>query len=324
MSGLISIIIPHFNRTTLLAQTVESVKQQGYRKWEIIIVDDQSEEEEWQQLLQYASDKIKIIQRKEGIKGPSACRNLGVIEATGEYLLFLDSDDLLAPHCLQQRVDAMKQNPDLDAGVFLMEQFERHPGDNKEVFNTRMDKGGWIAAFIENSNPWNVTCPIWRKDSFEKIGGFDDSFLYMEDPDLHLRALYAALCFQTFYNLPPDCFYRAHHFDETKTAFYRNSILYRIRFYRKLTSGYYDDDFIMQHTNSIKKGVNQLIRTFLFSRRRQYPALFDELTEWMKSSGLYSSSEIFRYKFLLNTGNTKNRLLQTLKIKGICYNLLPV
>lgn len=293
-------------------------------EWEIIVVDDQSTAEEWKKVQHFACDTIRVIQRTEGMKGPSASRNLGVTHARGEYLLFLDSDDLLAPHCLQQRVAAMKQNPDLDAGVFLMEEFERHPGDNWEVFNTRVDKDGWIAAFIENNNPWNVTCPIWRKDSFEKIGGFDDSFLYMEDPDLHLRALYAGLCFQTFYNLPPDCFYRAHHFDETKSSFYHNSILYRIRFYRKLTSGYYDDGFIMQHTNSIKRGVNQLIRTFLFSRRRQYPALFDELTEWMKSSGLYSSSEIFRYKFLLNTGNTKNRLLQTLKIKGICYNLLPV
>lgn len=320
---MVSVIIPHFNRTTLLAQTVESVKQQGYHKWEIIIVDDQSEEEEWQQLQQYASDKIKIIQRKEGIKGPSACRNLGVIEATGEYLLFLDSDDLLAPHCLQQRVDAMKQNPDLDAGVFLMEQFERHPGDNKEVFNTRMDKGGWIAAFIENSNPWNVTCPIWRKDSFEKIGGFDDSFLYMEDPDLHLRALYTGLQFETFYNLPPDCYYHIHHFDETKAKFYFNSILYRILFYQKLTSRFYSTQFIIQHKVSIKRGVNSLIRTFLYSRKNEFPELYLMLVLWMKTSGLFSRSDRMKYQLLLNLGNTNNVMLRASKIKRLCYSLLP-
>lgn len=323
MTESVSIIIPHFNRTTLLLETIESVLKQTYSTWEMIIVDDQSDSDEWIKLQQFASDQVKIIQREHGEKGPSACRNLGAKHANGEFLIFLDSDDLLSSFCLQQRIDAMNDNPELDVCIFLMKEFEETPDDNNRVFNRDVDEAKWISAFIKNENPWNVTCPIWKRDAFLRTGGFDESLLYMEDPDLHLRALQSGLRFKTMYHLPADCFYRVHHFDETKSSFYYNSILYRIKFYQKLTSGLYPDAFVQQYKQDIRKGVSVLVRTFLYSRRNQFQDLYNELIIWMKSSGLYLSLEIFKYQLLLNVGNTNNSILKRLKVKGLCYKLLP-
>lgn len=318
-----SIIIPHFNRISLLKETISSIFSQSIENWEIIIVDDQSDNAEWAALQKFASDKVKVLQRKQGEKGPSSCRNLGAHHAKGDYLLFLDSDDLLAPFCVGQRASAMEAHREADACVFLMREFENGHHENGSIFNLQVEEKKWIASFIRNENPWNVTCPIWKKDSFQRAGGFDESLLYMEDPDLHLRALNMGLQFKTFYLMPADCYYRVHHFDKTKSSFYYNSIMYRIRFYQKLTGGFYSKDFLVQYNRDIKVGVNSLIKTFLYSRKNQYPELYIELLDWMHTSGLYSDNEIRKYRFLIETGNTESRLLQKLKIKGICYNMLP-
>lgn len=320
---MVSIIIPHFNRSLLLKETIDSIKNQTYPDWEIIVVDDGSDEAEWKKLKSYEEEGIKIFQRTDGQKGPSRSRNIGVSKCSGKYLIFLDTDDLLASFCLEQRVISIKANPEMDACVFLMQEFEQKPGDNDGVYNLEIEEVKWIDSFIKNENPWNVTCPIWKKEAFIRTGGFDESFLYMEDPEIHLRALQSGLRFKTMYHLPADCFYRVHHFDETKSSFYYNSILYRIKFYRKLTSGFYPCSFVQQYKKEIKKGTSILIKTFLYSRRSQFNDLYNELMTWMKSSGLFSFVEILRYRLLLNAGNTEITFLKRLKIKGMCYKLLP-
>lgn len=320
---MISIIIPHFNRSEIIGTTIETVKAQTDDDWEIIIVDDISDAEEWQNLQKYASEKIKIFQRQGKFKGPSACRNEGAQIASGDYLIFLDSDDLLANFCLQQRGEVMQSNRDLDAAVFLMQEFEDEDLVNGKIFNRQIERSAWIGAFLRNENPWQTMCPIWKRESFLKIGGFDEHFLFMEDPELHLRALSKNLNFETFYKLPADCYYRVNHLDETKKDFYYNSIFYRIRFYRKLTSGFYPAEFLLDHKKEIKSGINNLIKTFLYSRKNDFIDLYANLMNWIKSCGFFSTLEIVRYSILLNLGNSNSRLLKRLKIKGICYQLLP-
>ncbi|MDP4285492.1 MAG: glycosyltransferase [Bacteroidota bacterium] len=321
----VSIIIPHFNRSVLLQQTINSVKAQTYTDWEIIIVDDGSDEIEWERLKTYEEEKIKIYQRTDGTKGPSRCRNIGVSKSKGTYLIFLDSDDLLADFCLGQRVGEIEKDNNTGMAVFLMEEFNDYPGDTKTCFNIDVPFPKLRGLFIQNRNPWNVTCPIWKRDFFEKTGGFDESFLFMEDPDLHLRVLNKApgnikIC----YDKPADCYYRINHIDNTKESFWYHSIFYRIQFYKKITSGAYANDFVISHQQDIRIGVYHLIRTFLYSRKKQFPELYTELIAWMKESRLFSTFEITKFRFLINTGNSASGILQKLRFRGICYKLLPV
>lgn len=289
-----------------------------------MIVDDKSDDDVYNELRKLESEKIHVFQRGNETKGPSACRNIGAKKAKGEYLIFLDSDDLLKSFCLKQRVSVMEQNGSLGMSVFLMEEFKTQPGDCKTYFNRRVQESQMVSSFIRNQNPWQTMAPIWRKTFFEKVGGFDEDLLFMEDPELHLRALLKdEKKIRTFYDHPADCYYRMNHFDEAKEGFYYNSIMYRIRFYQKLTSGFYSLQFVKKYARDIKAGVNQLIKTFLYSRVNQFPELFADLMLWMKSSGIYSSAEIMRYRLLIKTGNTENRILKAMKVRGLFYKILP-
>ncbi len=131
----VSVVIPHFNRARLLSETLESIHQQSVADWEVIIVDDGSEPEEWAAIRAMESDRIRVLQRTNGIKGPSRCRNMGAAEARGELLLFLDSDDVLAPWCLGQRLERVSQEPELGVWVFPVMLFHQRPGDGAQCWN---------------------------------------------------------------------------------------------------------------------------------------------------------------------------------------------
>lgn len=324
MNTLVSVIIPHFNRSLLLKETIDSVKKQTYTDWEIIIVDDGSDENEWERLKTYEEEKIKIFQRTDGQKGPSRCRNIGVCKSIGKYLLFLDTDDLLADFCLAQRVGVMEGNVNAAKSVFLMEEFINTIGDLKRYFNIDAPFSKLEGLFLQNKNPWQTMAPIWRKDFFEKVGGFDENFLFMEDPDLHLRALkIGGDAIKICYDKPADCYYRVNHIDNTKQSFWHHSIFYRIQFYKKVSGGLYSQDFIVNHTKDIRIGVYELIKTFLYSRKNQFPELYVELINWMRESKLFSKFEILKLRFLMRFGNSTLAILRKLKVQGICYKLLP-
>lgn len=322
---MVSIIIPHFNRSALLQETINSVIEQTYKNWEIIIVDDGSDEAEFAKIKEYDNEQnIKVVQRVNGIKGPSSCRNLGVKIAKGEYLLFLDSDDLLAPFCLQQRVERMEKADTVQLGIFKMLEFNKKPGDSNTVFNKDIAVSDMSGSFIRNENPWNVTCPIWRKNFFENVGGFDEEMFFMEDPEIHLRAINDPNGkIKFYYNYPADCYYRIHHMDDTKQDFWYNSIYYRLLFYKKIITKNYHESFVLENADNIKKGIYSLIKVFLYSRKNQFPKLYDDLISLLKESKLFSLLEIMRIVTLLSVGNAQSLLLKKLKLKGVCYKLLP-
>lgn len=188
MLPLISIIIPHFNRASLLLQTIESIKQQDYQNWEVIIVDDSSSKEQWNLVQRYASEKIYIIERSDGLKGPSRCRNLGVAKSKGDYIIFLDSDDLLAPWCLSQRVDAIQKHPQNDLWVFQVLLFEQKPGDMNTCWNN-LEGNNDLERFIRSNPPWHTSSPIWKRNVFINNGGFNEMLIYGDDSELHIRLL---------------------------------------------------------------------------------------------------------------------------------------
>jgi glycosyltransferase involved in cell wall biosynthesis len=207
----VSIVTPSYNRKELLKETIQSVIYQTYLNWEHIIVDDGSSDD----LLEMVSgfhkkeSRIRLIQNDTGNKGASVCRNIGWQEAKGEYIIFLDSDDLLAPYCLEQRVKIMEQNPDLDFAVFPLLVFDMEP--EKAIYLWNVDKGADdLRRFLRLDAVWQTTGPIWRKLALSKINGFNEKLSCWQDLDLHTRALLAKLRYKKFYDQQPDCYYRRH------------------------------------------------------------------------------------------------------------------
>lgn len=323
---MISIIIPHYNRSVLLKDALQSVYKQLYKNWEVIIVDDGSNEEEFSIISNYVEteSKVKLLKRTSPKKGPSVCRNEGLQNSKGEFIIFLDSDDLLKDFCLQQRHQIISNSPETGIAIFLIENFTKFPGDLGTNFNINIPKEKLIAAFLENNNPWQTMAPIWRKSFLLEIGGFDEELIFMEDPDLHLRALKKDLNkLQICYNKPADCYYRIHHNDKTKTGFYYNSILYRILFLKKIIRDEKDSDFYNNYKKNIKKGILTLLNQFLFSRVNEFKDLYNQFIILLKESKLFTKSEIRRVTFLIRLGNYENVFAKKMKLKGLCYLLLP-
>jgi glycosyltransferase involved in cell wall biosynthesis len=321
---MVSIIIPHFNRADLLKETIESVINQSYHKWELIIVDDGSTVQEFATIMQYLlwDSRITIQQRQSANKGPSACRNEGGASAKYNYLLFLDSDDLLKPFCLEQRMAFMQQNSQAGMAVFLIENFKVTPGDTMTYFNKDLPFNKLIGAFLQNRNPWQTMAPIWKKEFFNQLGGFDETLLFMEDPDLHLRALIAnRAIIKIVYDQPADCYYRINLFDITKQNFYFNSIKYRIMFYKSFIEK--NKLIIESYATDIRKGIYTMIRIFLYYRKNEFPDLYNELVDLINVDSLFSKYERRKLQFLILTGNSNSWFAKKVKFKGLFFRLLP-
>ena len=205
---LVSIITPLYNRVDLIRETLRSVMRQTYEHWELLIVDDGSTDGSYEYVTNQANHepKIRVFQRDRNPKGAPTCRNIGLQKATGQYVIFLDSDDLLAPHCLMQRTDAFQRHLDHDFLVFPIQYFEQEVGDRQDLF-FRYFHQDYITSFLLKSH-WITMSPIWKKEALVRIGGFDEHLACMQDSDLHLRALIASMRFQVLRKASVDGYLR--------------------------------------------------------------------------------------------------------------------
>jgi len=204
---IVSIIIPTKNRCALLAETLESLRSQTYPHWEAVVVDDGSTDGTIERIeaLAYEEKRIRLLRRERPPAGGNTCRNEGVLHSKGALVMFLDSDDLLAPFCLAQRVEAMQNNPDLDFAIFPMRVFRQTPGDTPFLWNTDTEEND-IDRFLSIDPPWSVACPIWRRQVLTKLGVWNESIPCWQDAVYHLEVLAKGLVYKRFHT--PDCFYR--------------------------------------------------------------------------------------------------------------------
>jgi glycosyltransferase involved in cell wall biosynthesis len=204
----VSIIIPHYNRSRLLKEAVTSVLASRYSAVEVIIVDDGSSNDEFTNASALAGDKVRVIRRDGGKKGPSRCRNVGAAESAGELIIFLDSDDVMAPWCITERLDQRTLLSDADCWVFPVLIFSSTPKDAKYLWNDLDTDDDDALRFARSDPPWHTSSVLWKKSAFLRIGGFDENLLYGDDSDLHLRAVLSGLGVCKFPEALPDVFVR--------------------------------------------------------------------------------------------------------------------
>lgn len=204
----VSIVIPHFNRSRLLRDTVDSVHAQQGVDWELIIVDDGSSSDELMEVLKLVGPRVKVLRREDGIKGPSRCRNIGWRAACSNHVMFLDSDDLLAPWCLQKRLRsaAVTQSQGVQR-VYPVMLFKNTPGDLNLLWNT-MEGGDPILRFLTSDPPWHTSSVLWTREALERLSGFDETVMYGDDAELHARALLSGMRFELCLDTDPDVFIR--------------------------------------------------------------------------------------------------------------------
>lgn len=196
-TGLVSVIIPTRNRRDLLRETIESVRAQTYPHWEAVVVDDGSDDgtAEMIEALCREEPRIRYMAREGAVAGANACRNQGMAASRGEYLIFLDSDDLLAPECIAERMRALESCLEASFVAFMGEMFAVRPGDIALYHNVFTDVSD-LDRFLALDNPWHTASPIWRREALLRLGPWDESLPSWQDWEYHVRALVAGMPYE--------------------------------------------------------------------------------------------------------------------------------
>lgn len=179
---LVSIIIPTFNRAAWLGGAIDSVLDQTFGDFELLVIDDGSTDDTKEIVTSY-DNKVKYFYQSN--KGPSAARNLGIKQARANLLTFLDSDDRWLKDKLQVHVEMMMSNPNVKI-CYTDEIWIRH-GKRVNPKKTHQKYSGWI---YQQCLPLCIISPssvMISREVFEKVGLFDENLPVCEDYDLWLR-----------------------------------------------------------------------------------------------------------------------------------------
>ena len=185
----VSVIIPVYNRAHLIAQTLQSVAGQTFADWECIVVDDGSTDESAAAVQGFvdADSRFRLIRQANA--NAASARNRGAAEARGEFLAFLDSDDLFELDKLAWQVERLRQDP---SAVLVYGESMGFSGEGSWqggfLFSRISDKpqGPPPLAFegLLTMNP--IIAPLVRASAFREAGGFDTSLASAEDWDMWL------------------------------------------------------------------------------------------------------------------------------------------
>lgn len=178
MEPLVSVIIPTYNRLELLKETVESARNQLFREFEIIVVDDGSIDgtAEW---LKARSDIRSLSQANAGI---ATSRNNGAAIARGRWLAFLDHDDLWDQEKLKDQMEFISENPDV---ALVAARHVRLGKRFRASSHPKWIKGDLLVKAYSESFIHTSSVMI-RKDVFDKIGGFPPKYRFADEFDVWL------------------------------------------------------------------------------------------------------------------------------------------
>ncbi|AXS82091.1 glycosyltransferase [Marinobacter sp. Arc7-DN-1] len=189
---VISVITPTYNRARFLPNAVASVLAQTHADLELIIVDDGSEDNTRNVLKPFLADKRVRYFHQEN-QGQSHARNLALKQATGDFIAFLDSDDVWAPDKLEKQLAVFRANPEVDI-VHGDEAIINEQGAVISLQNMRRYSGR-ITRYLLADNSVSITTALVRRRCFDEMGGFDTSVGVADDYELWLR-FSARYCYQ--------------------------------------------------------------------------------------------------------------------------------
>jgi glycosyltransferase involved in cell wall biosynthesis len=207
----VSVIIPTFNRGELLVHALASLREQTVHDWEAVVVDDGSVDNTAELMtdLMAGEPRISLLHRTRAPKGAGTCRNVGLAAARGEYVIFLDSDDVLGSTCLENRIRVMKQHPKAGFAVYPALLFREELDDMMLLWNVNSDEPD-LRRFLRGDSVWAMNGPIWRRVFLAGFGGCDEQLTCWQDVDLSIHSLLLRPEYIRCLDSAPDCFVRKH------------------------------------------------------------------------------------------------------------------
>jgi glycosyltransferase involved in cell wall biosynthesis len=191
MNPLISIIVPVYNTEKYIDETIRSVVDQTYQHWELVLVDDGSTDQSNRIIEKWIQEDRRIRYSFKENGGQASARNVGIQICKGEYIAFLDADDLYMPERLQSQIEDIKNH---DADFYYGGGYFFEVKDGKKIRTPYDWKYGAFTGeeffrILYHSCAVNINTVLIKKDLLLKIGTFDESEVLRgtEDFDLWLR-----------------------------------------------------------------------------------------------------------------------------------------
>ena len=192
--GLVTVVITTCRRSPkIVRRAVQSVVNQTYSKWELILVDDSPNDYEYRQEVKMTIMCLKVNNNiryvaNEKNSGVSISRNKGLGMATGEFIAYLDDDDEWLPEKLQKQVNALNRTSSNVALVYNPFYKRQEGNDKLELIKRPLRSGSLYEVLMHDGNIFGgMSMPLMRTECLRKIGGFDIKMQYSEDMDLWLR-----------------------------------------------------------------------------------------------------------------------------------------
>ena len=184
---MVSIIMPTYNRAYIIERAIVSVIHQTYEDWELIIVDDASKDNTREIVKKYISNKILYFENFEN-KGSNESRNIGVRNAKGEYIAFLDSDNYWPENRLELQISGIEEC--VYQRCFFYGKVEITDGVNKRVLPSQIMKEDELKKRELYENVIDLNTILLKRGLFLEIGGFSENLPRLQDWELVLRMMY--------------------------------------------------------------------------------------------------------------------------------------
>lgn len=203
MSPLYSIIIPVYNVESYLCECVDSILQQDFRDFEVVLIDDGSSDGSGAICDSYAVTDSRVKVFHQANKGLSCARNIGIQMAVGEYLIFIDGDDFIATGSLKMIAAMIDGNPNVDIVVVRLVHYFDDSGETKSIYGKyqieRIENKPPSAAVLaylmsnEIDNCWSASNYIYRRHLITDNKMFFTEQIFFEDLDWTPGAILRAL-----------------------------------------------------------------------------------------------------------------------------------
>lgn len=207
MTPLVSVIIPTFKRSDFLVRAINSVLSQSYGNVEIIVVDDNNEDEFRDKLKEVLrpmveSNLLRYV-KHEVNKGLPAARNSGIRESKGQFIAFLDDDDVWLAEKLEKQMDLFQRLP-AEYGLVYCGWKIREEGKSDVVMTPRLRGDVREHLGLNHISPPSMV--VVKKHYLDLVGGFDESFFWRQDIELYFRL--AKVCLFDFVTEPLVDYYK--------------------------------------------------------------------------------------------------------------------
>lgn len=236
----VSVIIPAYNREEFIVEAIDSILNQTYKDFEIIVVDDGSTDNTKQKLEPFKS-KIRLIKQKNSER--AVARNNGIKNSSGAYIALLDSDDVWIKDKLEKQVELLDSKSDV---ILTYGQCLRINEHGQKIKPAKRQLAGFSGEVFESllmRNFISSPTPVIRREYFEKTTGFQTKYIPYEDWEFWLRF---SLLGKFYFFDKPFAYYRIHKNQSVK--------LVQAEKIEKITSLLLEDSFkLKENTEQIKK-----------------------------------------------------------------------